>query len=322
MGANDAQVYAGASVSGGSEALLCAGYRKLSQSPWRPDNVSSSSQAPGANNDRMGALSEGAAGPEARDDAGAASKAEATAPRGAISGQRGADPQSRLSTRHFHDELSGVTQQHYTASTRRAPARRKQRAHRESGFSREDHARMIDRLKADSMRRSRASSEACRTSLWAQREAPASTPKSSSVSSRRAANDHGSLGRARARMCPRRFRQPQVKAGTLRVLAIAAREGAGARGNGRRWRSRATQRRRRRVARHVRPERISPAHVAFWEARSRKPSKAATERISHENDLSSQFLRSRGLEILEGEYATTKAVSRIGFVEVGCASAH
>jgi putative tricarboxylic transport membrane protein len=105
---------------------------------------------------------------------------------------------------------------------------------------------------------------------------------------------------------------PHVKAGSLRVLGIAARERrGGAAANVPTLREQGIATNGVAAWRGLHGAKgLAPAHVAFWEESLAKVTDSADWKgFLEENDLGPQFLRSRDFaKYLEGEYAVTKAV--------------
>jgi len=105
---------------------------------------------------------------------------------------------------------------------------------------------------------------------------------------------------------------PHVKAGTLRVLGIAAQQrrgGTGANVPTLREQGIATDGVAAWRGLHG-AKGLAPAHVAFWEENFAKVTDSAEwKNFLAENDLGSQFMRGRDFaKFLEGEYAVTKAL--------------
>ena len=106
---------------------------------------------------------------------------------------------------------------------------------------------------------------------------------------------------------------PHVKAGTLRVLGIAAQQrrgGIAANVPTLREQGIATDGVAAWRGLHG-PKGLAPAHVAYWEENFAKVTDSADWKgFLEENDLVSQFMRSRDFaKFLEGEYAITKALA-------------
>ena len=311
-----------------SAALLCALAipKAWSQSPWRPDKPVELiiPTAPGANNDRMVRIVQ-----KVLQD-----QKLVTTPVLAINkpggnqhlavvylGQRGADPHSLLLTNPtiFTNELTGVSQQHYTSLTPIALLLVESNAITVKADSPMKGMRdLMDRLKADPDAVSFAMPSrggVPHLALGAAVKAGGLDPKKLKVVVFKASGESitaVSGGHVHAMVSSLASVMPHVKAGSLRVLAIAARErrgGAAANVPTLReqgipsdgvaaWRGMSG------------PKGLSPAHVAFWDGALAKAVESGDwKSFLEENDLSSQFLRSRDFaKYLEGEYATTKSV--------------
>jgi putative tricarboxylic transport membrane protein len=311
-----------------SVAVCCAlgAPAAWSQSAWRPDKPVELiiPTAPGANNDRMVRIVQ-----KVLQD-----QKLVTTPVLAINkpggnqhlavlylGQRGADPHSLLLTNPtiFTNELNGVSQQHYTSLTPIALLLVESNAITVKADSPMKTMRdLMERLKADPDAVSFAMPSrggVPHLALGAAVKAGGLDPKKLKVVVFKTSGESitaVSGGHVHAMVSSLASAMPQVKAGTLRVLAIAARErrgGAAANVPTLReqgipsdgvaaWRGMSG------------PKGLSPAHVAFWDGALAKAIESGDwKSFLEENDLSSQFLRSRDFaKYLEGEYATTKAV--------------
>ncbi len=296
------------------------------QSGWRPERLVELivPTGPGANNDRMVRIVQ-----KVLQD-----QKLVTTPVAAINkpggnqylavvylGQRGADPHSLLLTNPtiFTNELTGVTQQHYTSLTPIALLLVESNAITVKADSPMTNMRdLMDRLKADPDSVSFAMPSrggVTHLALGAAVKAGGLDPKKLKVVVFKASGESITAvagGHVHAMVSSLASVMPHVKAGSLRVLAIAARERRGgaaanvptlreqgiATDGVAAWRGMSG------------PKGLSPAHVTFWEdALAKAVESGEWKSFLEENDLSPQFLRSREFaKYLEGEYATTKAV--------------
>lgn len=236
-------------------------------------------------------------------------------------GQRGADPHYVLLTNPtvFTNELTGVTQQHYTSLTPLALLLVESNAITVRADSPMKNARdLMDRLKADPDSVSFAMPSrggVPHLTLGAAVKASGLDPKRLKVVVFKASGESVTAlsgGHIHVMVSSLASVVPHVKAGKLRVLAIAARErrgGAAANVPTLReqgidtdgiaaWRG------------FSGPKGLSTAHVAFWDdALAKAVESAEWKQFLEENDLASNFLRSRDFaRYLEGEYNVTKAV--------------
>ena len=308
-------------------ALLCAlAAPAWGQSAWKPEKPVELiiPTGPGANNDRMVRIIQKVLQDQKR----------VTTPVLAVNkpggnqqlaviylGQRGADPHSLLLTNPtiFTNELTGVTQQHYTALTPIALLLVESNAITVKADSPMKNMRdLMDRLKADPDAVSFAMPSrggVPHLALAAAVKAAGLDPKKLKVVVFKASGESitaVSGGHVHAMVSSLASVMPQVKAGSLRVLAIAARErrgGAAANVPTLReqgipsdgvaaWRGMSG------------PKGLSAAQIAFWDdALAKAVESADWKHFLEENDVSSSYLRSRDFaKYLEGEYATTKAV--------------
>ena len=236
-------------------------------------------------------------------------------------GQRGADPHTVLLSNPtiFTNELTGVSPQHYTSLTPLALLVVESNAITVKADSPIRNMRdLVDRLKADPDAVSFAMPSrggVPHLTLAAAVKMGGVDPKKLKVVVFKASGESivaVTGGHVHAMVSSLASVMPHVKAGTLRVLAIAARERRGgaaanvptlreqgiASDGVAAWRGMSG------------PKGLSPAHVTFWDdALGKVVDGGEWKSFLEENDLSSQFLRSRDFaKYLEGEYATTKAV--------------
>lgn len=306
--------------------LVSAALDAQAQIAWRPEKPVELivPTAPGANNDRMVRLIQKVL----QDQKFVATPIVAMNKPGGNQtlavihlGQRGADPHTLLLTNPtiFTNELSGVMQQHYTALTPVALLLVENNAITVKADSPLKNMRdLIDRLKADPDAVSFAMPSrggVPHLTLAAAVKLGGVDPKKLKVVVFKASGESitaVSGGHVHAMASSLASVMPHVKAGTLRVLAIAARERRGgaaanvptlreqgiASDGVAAWRGMSG------------PKGLAPAHVAFWEdALAKVVESGDWKSFLEENDLSSQFLRSRDFaKYLEGEYATTRAV--------------
>jgi putative tricarboxylic transport membrane protein len=318
----------GARVSALSAALLVslAPLPSWGQSAWRPEKQVELiiPTAPGANNDRMVRLIQKAL----QDQKLVLTPVVALNRPGGNQhlavihlGSRGADPHMLLLTNPtvFTNELSGVSPQHYTSLTPLALLVVESNAITVKADSPIKTMRdLMDRLKADPDAVSFAMPSrggVPHLTLAAAAKLSGVDPKKLKVVVFKASGESITAvtgGHVHAMASSLASVIPHVRAGTLRVLAIAAgtrRGGAAAHVPTLREQGIATDG----VAAWrgmSGPKGLSPAHVAFWDDALGKAVDAPEwKSFLEENDLSSQFLRSRDFaKYLEGEYATTRAV--------------
>ena len=308
-------------------ALLCAlAAPAWGQSAWKPEKPVELiiPTAPGANNDRMVRIIQKVLQDQklVTTPVLAVNKPGGNQQLAVIYlGQRGADPHSLLLTNPtiFTNELTGVTQQHYTALTPIALLLVESNAITVKADSPMKNMRdLMDRLKADPDAVSFAMPSrggVPHLALGAAVKAAGLDPKKLKVVVFKTSGESitaVSGGHVHAMVSSLASVMPQVKAGSLRVLAIAARErrgGAAANVPTLReqgipsdgvaaWRGMSG------------PKGLSAAQIAFWDdALAKAVESADWKHFLEENDVSSSYLRSRDFaKYLEGEYATTKAV--------------
>lgn len=308
-------------------ALLCAlAAPAWGQSAWKPEKPVELiiPTAPGANNDRMVRIIQKVLQDQklVTTPVLAVNKPGGNQQLAVIYlGQRGADPHSLLLTNPtiFTNELTGVTQQHYTALTPIALLLVESNAITVKADSPMKNMRdLMDRLKADPDAVSFAMPSrggVPHLALGAAVKAGGLDPKRLKVVVFKTSGESitaVSGGHVHAMVSSLASVMPQVKAGSLRVLAIAARErrgGAAANVPTLReqgipsdgvaaWRGMSG------------PKGLSAAQIAFWDdALAKAVESADWKHFLEENDVSSAYLRSRDFaKYLEGEYATTKAV--------------
>jgi putative tricarboxylic transport membrane protein len=236
-------------------------------------------------------------------------------------GQRGADPHMLLLTNPtvFTNELTGVSPQHYTSLTPLALLLVESNAITVKADSPIRTMRdLVDRLRADPDAVSFAMPSrggVPHLTLAAAVKLGGVDPKKLKVIVFKASGESITAvtgGHVHAMASSLASVMPHVKAGTLRVLAIAARERRGgaaanvptlreqgiASDGVAAWRGMSG------------PKGLAPAHVAFWDdALAKAVESGEWKSFLEENDLAPQFLRSRDFaKYLEGEYATTKGV--------------
>ncbi len=236
-------------------------------------------------------------------------------------GQRGADPHSLLLTNPtvFTNELTGVAQLHYTSLTPIALLLVESNAITVKADSPLHNMRdLMDRLKADPDSVSFAMPSrggVPHLALGAAVKAGGLDPKKLKVVVFRTTGESITAvagGHVHAIVSSLASVMPHVKTGSLRVLALAARErrgGAAANVPTLREQGLATDG----IAAWrgmSGPKGLSPAHIAFWEdALAKVVESGDWKSFLEENDLSAQFLRSREFaKYLEGEYAATKSL--------------
>jgi putative tricarboxylic transport membrane protein len=244
-------------------------------------------------------------------------------------GQKGVDPHTVLLTNPtlFTNELSGISPQHYTVLTPLALLMIESNAFTVAANSPLKSMRdLMDRLKANPESVSFAmpsrggvphltAGAAAKAAGIDARKLKVVVFKTSGESITALSGGHLDLMVSSLASV-----MPHVKAGTLRVLGIAARQRRGG------------------AAAHVPTLReqgiatdgvaawrglhgakgIAPAHVAFWEESFAKVADSSDwKSFLEENDVAPQFMRSRDFaKYLEGEYAVTKAVmSDIGLAK-------
>lgn len=236
-------------------------------------------------------------------------------------GQRGADPHSLLLTNPtvFTNELTGLAQQHYTSLTPIALLLVESNAISVKADSPITNMRdLLDRLKADPDSVSFAMPSrggVPHLALGAAVKAGGLDPRKLKIVVFKATGESITAvagGHVQVIVSSLASVMSHVKAGSLRVLALAARErrgGAAANVPTLReqgiptdgvaaWRGMSG------------PKGLSAAHVAFWEdALAKVVASGEWKSFLEESELSSQFLGSREFaKYLEGEYATTKAL--------------
>ena len=236
-------------------------------------------------------------------------------------GSRGADPHMLMLSNPtiFTNELSGVSPQHYTSLTPMALLLVESNAITVKADSPMKSMRdLVDRLKADPDAVSFAMPSrggVPHLTLAAAVKLGGVDPKKLKVVVFKASGESITAvtgGHVHAMVSSLASAMPHVRAGTLRVLAIAARERRGgaaanvptlreqgiASDGVAAWRGMSG------------PKGLSPAHVAFWDdALAKAVESGEWKSFLEENNLSPQYLRSRDFaKYLEGEYATTRAV--------------
>lgn len=236
-------------------------------------------------------------------------------------GQRGADPHSLLLTNPtvFTNELTGLTQQHYTSLTPIALLLVESNAISVKADSPITNMRdLMDRLKADPDSVSFAMPSrggVPHLALGAAVKAGGLDPKKLKIVVFKTTGESITAvagGHVQVIVSSLASVMSHAKAGNLRVLALAARERRGgaaanvptlreqgiATDGVAAWRGMSG------------PKGLSAAHVAFWEdALAKVVASGEWKSFLEESELSSQFLGSREFaKYLEGEYATTKAL--------------
>jgi putative tricarboxylic transport membrane protein len=224
-------------------------------------------------------------------------------------GQHGADPHYLLLSNPtvFTNELTGVTQQHYTSLTPLALLLVESNAITVRADSPMKSARdLMDRLRADPDSISFAMPSrggVPHLTLGAAVKASGLDPKRLKVVVFKASGESVTAlsgGHIEVMLSSLASVVPHVKAGKLRVLAdvpTLREQGIDTDGIAA-WRG------------FSGPKGLSAAHVAFWDdALAKAVESAAWKQFLEENDLASNFLRSRDFgRYLEGEYNVTKAV--------------